>query len=149
MQRINWILTAAVIVGVFGSTAGLHAGCGCNCAMTYQERALCGEACCSPSECYHLTPGCCEDSHPGFDNAWDGYCEHRAKVQAFWAKVGTPKPRRCRPAFYRYLPWLAPEVEQSTCTVQPTPAVPATPPISHQPESKVKTGGLGKMLRLF
>ncbi len=34
-------------------------------------------------------PGCCEERRHCFDNAWDGYCQERARVDAFWSKVGT------------------------------------------------------------
>jgi hypothetical protein len=76
-----------------------------------------------------LVPGCCENTHPCCNNAWAGYCEHRAKVQAFWAKVGTPRP--CTGIFSPIMP-CAPAHAKVVCVPsceQPTPAVPvAVPP---------------------
>ena len=67
-----------------------HEGClGCN--KSADGGAWCGSACSSPNG-YTLSPGCCANTRPCCDNAWAGYCDHRAKVQAFWAKVGTPRP---------------------------------------------------------
>ncbi len=34
-------------------------------------------------------PGCCEERRHCFDNAWDGYCQERARSDAFWSKFGT------------------------------------------------------------
>jgi hypothetical protein len=42
---------------------------------------------CAPA--YNLAPGCCEPRRHCFDNAWDGYCQHRACCDTFWCKVGT------------------------------------------------------------
>ncbi len=151
MRRINWILAAAVFVGVAGPAASLDAGCGCaecNGAMAAGYWALGGPACCSPPG-YCLAPGCGEDSRPCCDNAWAGYCQRKAKVQAFWAKVGVPKPPRRRPAFYRYIPWLAPSCDGPSPTAQPTPDVPPAPPVSSRTENDAQAGGLGKLLRLF
>lgn len=151
MLRNKSILAAAVFTGVVGLAASLHADSGCaecNGAMTARYRALSGPACYSPPG-YYLTPGCCENSRPCCDNAWAGYCQRKAKVQAFWAKVGTPKPPRCRPAYYRYIPWLATSHEEPLPTTQPTPDVPPTPPVSNRTENDAQAGALGKLLHLF
>ncbi len=47
------------------------------------------QAKCHPAPAYNLAPGCCEPRRHCFDNAWDGYCEHRARWDTFWCKVGT------------------------------------------------------------
>ena len=52
--------------------------------------ALDGDICGTPAG-YCLAPGCCEYSRHCCDNAWAGYCQHRAKVDAFWSRVGGPK----------------------------------------------------------
>ncbi len=44
---------------------------------------------CHPVAAYSLSPGCCEPRRHCCDNAWDGYCQERARWDAFWCKVGT------------------------------------------------------------
>ena len=77
--------------------AASNPGCaGCNGKTSCGQAspwAMDGAPCCSPPG-YTLVPGCCECSRHCCDNAWAGYCEHRAQVDAFWARVGVPKPRR-------------------------------------------------------
>jgi hypothetical protein len=126
MRWTSWIL-AVTVIGLAGPAAGYQPGCvGCNGGMTAQQ-GLDAEACASPGD-YCLTPGCCEDHRPCCDNAWAGYCDHRAKVEAFWARVGAPKScgrgKICRPTP------VASDVPCpcSTETMQPTPAVPAPTP---------------------
>ena len=52
---------------------------------------------CHPAPAYNLAPGCCEPRRHCFDNAWDGYCEQRARWDTFWCKVGTGALFPCRP----------------------------------------------------
>ena len=81
MPRMRW----TVLLGVLWISAQLAAAgeptppagdCPC--------RAKC---CALPA--YALSPGCCEAHRHCFDNAWDGYCEERARWDTFWSKVGT------------------------------------------------------------
>jgi hypothetical protein len=124
MRATSWVIAAAVI-GLASPAAGHPSGCaGCNrgqAAGPTASWALDAEACATPPG-YTLAPGCCEESRHCCDNAWAGYCEHRAKVEAFWARVGTAKPY-CRPAGCRPTS-MAPCAEHPAKAVQPTPAVP-------------------------
>ena len=36
-----------------------------------------------------LSPGYCEPRLPCADNAWDGYCQHKTRWQAFWYRFGS------------------------------------------------------------
>ena len=54
-------------------------------------RAYRGPACYSPNG-YNLTPGCCISPPSACDNAWDGYCQEKAKWQAYFTPGrGTPR----------------------------------------------------------
>ena len=131
MRERSWIFVA-VLIGLASPAAGHQSGgAECNGALPAGPMvswALDAEACCTPPG-YCLSPGCCEHSRRCCDNAWAGYCEHRAKVEAFWARVGVPKPHG-RPAACRQAP-MAPCAPCSTPAVQPTPAVlpPSTSPL--------------------
>jgi hypothetical protein len=89
---MRWFAWASVIcVFLLLNTTVANAGCancGGNDAGSY--RAYCGPACFSPPG-FCLAPGCCECPPSGCDNAWDGYCQEKARWQAFFARVGTPK----------------------------------------------------------
>ena len=50
-----------------------------------------------PSRAYALAPGCCEARRHCFDNAWDGYCQERARWDTFWCKLGTGALYPCTP----------------------------------------------------
>ncbi|MBN1393998.1 MAG: hypothetical protein JW959_03120 [Pirellulales bacterium] len=153
MQRNRWIFAASVLAGVFALAADLDAGCGCgSCDGTTSYWALGRGACCSPPG-YCMTPGCCELYRPCCDNAWAGYCENKAKVQAFWAKVGEPRPPRCRWLFYRCAPWLTPCCDDPMPKAEPDPRpdtdVPPNPPGLDRSEKGIQSGSLGKIPKLF
>jgi hypothetical protein len=66
------------------------ADCGCGGISSRNYKAMCGPPCYSAPGCGGLSQGgCCECQPTACDNAWDGYCEHKAKVQAYFTKVGT------------------------------------------------------------
>jgi hypothetical protein len=115
MRWVAVVLTGVVIAGLAGSAVGQPSGCaGCNGKTLFPYAghwSMDGAPCCSPPG-FTLVPGCCECSRHCCDNAWAGYCDHRAKVENFWSRVGVPKPHRCCP------------VVQSTA---PTPACPEAP----------------------
>ena len=111
------------------------------CGPSYRPSALAAEACGAPMG-YNLSPGCCECPPCACDNAWDGYCDQKARWQAFWARLGTPKPPRC--ATYGGVPTPAagdcrrlPPIEATPANASPpangptpipaAPAVPAAP----------------------
>jgi len=137
MRWADWILVVAIFAGHVGSAFGYESGgAGCHGTAMFGQpspSALGGGACCSPSG-YTLVPGCCEYYHPCCDNAWSGYCEHRAKVQAFWSRVGAPKPP-CR-HFSQWFdsPEMIPYSEEPMPDVRPTPAIPPAPAAPVEPQ---------------
>jgi hypothetical protein len=124
MRKRSWILAAALI-GLASPAAGHQSGCTeCNrgaSAGAIVSADLGGEARCTRPG-YSLAPGCCEQSRRCCDNAWAGYCEHRAKVEAFWARVGVPKSH-VRAAACRQAPTVPCDAD-SARAVEPTPAIP-------------------------
>jgi hypothetical protein len=127
MRWTHWVFAVAVL-GLTNIAAGYQPGCtSCNGA----PRASYGfdaEACASP--CGHcLVPGCCEGHRRCCDNAWAGYCDHRAKVEDFWSRVGTPKMyARSRPCRNALMGECAQCESNAVPSLQPTPAVPAPSP---------------------
>jgi hypothetical protein len=158
MRWTRWIL--AIVVGFAGTASGGQPACnGCGGGSAgWQAYAgdLSGEAGCSP-------PGftgpiasrgcgcCCVNHQPCCNNAWDGYCEHHAKVQAFLSRVGMPKTRcyagtmsaapmrscsACSVATTQPAPpsaQPAPRAVQPTPPPAPLPPSPASPPPSTTP----------------
>ena len=131
MRWTGWVVAAAVI-GLTGPATGYQPGCAsCNggaSAGSWTQQGLDAEACAGPAG-YCLVPGCCEETRHCCDNAWAGYCDHRARVDAFWARVGTPHAcphtRPCRQApMYCGSPCDA----CYTGSMQPTPAAPSSAP---------------------
>jgi hypothetical protein len=92
-----------------------------------------GGACFSPPG-YSLAPGCCECPPSACDNAWDGYCEQKAKWQVFFAKVGTPRVHcyGC-PTMVPAESCSGSATSQPTETPHPTPAAKATIPSAPSP----------------
>ncbi|MGW8256150.1 MAG: hypothetical protein ACWGMZ_01560 [Thermoguttaceae bacterium] len=64
--------------------------CGGNDAASY--RAYSGGACFAPPG-FCTAPGCCQCPPSACDNAWAGYCQHKARWQAYFYNVGVPKAR--------------------------------------------------------
>ena len=132
MRWTGWVLLVGVI-GLTGPVAGYEPGCAtCNggpAAATRIRPGFDADPGMGPAG-YCLAPGCCEEHHHCCDNAWAGYCEHRARVDAFWAHVGTPhaNPYR-RPCRAAPMAVSIPDSPCSSGTMHPTPATPApTPP---------------------
>lgn len=90
--------------------------------MSCQGSGLGAPACAAP---FYGTPGCCECPPGPCDNAWDGYCEHKGRCQAFWHKIGTGAFRHGCFAGDRY--YIVPEDSCGAC---------AAPSIA-QPESSM------------
>ena len=103
MRWTGWILTA-VAIGYVGVASGQPACPECG-GQSAAWAALSGPAGCSPPglslSAWRGPSCCCTNQRPCCDNAWDGYCEHHARVQAFWTQVGVPKYRCCPPAMVR------------------------------------------------
>jgi hypothetical protein len=133
MRWTGWIL-ATIVVGYAGFASGGQPDClGCGGAAANQG-ALSGAPCCSPpgyAQGYAATNACCcAPERPCCSNAWDGYCDHRARVQAFWSRVGVPKAPRC------YCPGPMPRLPMragSECSVPLTQRTPPAPPTIASP----------------
>ncbi|MGO9112430.1 MAG: hypothetical protein ACLP9L_24635 [Thermoguttaceae bacterium] len=81
MPRMSWtVLLGALLLWAQLAMAGEPLSLACDCPC----RAKCRAA-----PIYALAPGCCEAHRHCFDNAWDGYCQERARWDTFWCKVGT------------------------------------------------------------
>ena len=130
MRWTGWFL-AAIVVGYAGVAGGQPCCQECG-GYSMGWGPLSGEACCSPpglSLSAWRPSCCCGNQRPCCDNAWDGYCVHHARVQAFWAQVGVPKVR-CYPMAVQRAPARAYTVysEGAPPTAQPTPSPAATTP---------------------
>ena len=151
---MRWTISASVtlLVGLASSaSAGQPACANCNSGPTaaWVARGFGAEACASPCG-YSLQPGCCEDTRHCCDNAWDGYCEHRARVDAFWARVGTPEA--CgRGCFGRAARGAGCETclpcSGSNCNGSPTPAKQAAPPQETAPMPPVPAESAARSAR--
>jgi len=139
MRWLGWASVLCILLLVQSGIA--DAGCtSCNGNDSGSYRSYRGSACCAPPG-YSLAPGCCECPPSACDNAWDGYCEEKAKWQAFFTKVGTPR-QHCHGC-----PCMVPGETCSNCadihtTVeqQPTPAAKSTvPPASPAPSPNKAT----------
>ena len=136
MRWTIWMF-AATVIATASTAVGHQPGCTiCGGGMpggVWMQRGLDAEACASPAG-YCLVPGCCEDTRHCCDNAWAGYCDHRAKVEAFWSRVGVPGSCvRSRPCRQAPMVLCSPCDEGSSEVVQPTPEsapspTPTTPP---------------------
>jgi hypothetical protein len=146
MRWLGWASVGCFLLLVNAAIA--EAGCttcGGNDMGSY--RAYRGPACFSPPG-YCLAPGCCECPPSACDNAWDGYCEEKAKWQAFFARVGTPRAH-CHGCI-SVVPaetCNSTPTDQSAVETQPKPAAksavqPATPiPAMSPGKATLKTGG--------
>jgi hypothetical protein len=97
MRWTGWIMAAAMIAGCAGQASAQFgcSGCAGGWAPWQANWAyLSGEACCSPPGYSGgaICPGPCRSC---CDNAWDGYCCHHARVQAWAYRVGVPKAPCC------------------------------------------------------
>jgi hypothetical protein len=126
-MRSTGRILVIVVLGLAGSAVAGEPGCAsCNKGTVGPWDA---EACAAPCG-FTLAPGCCEERRHCCDNAWDGYCEHRAKVDACWARLGTSAAyARCRPCRQTTtMPCTACEsCEAPTVQPMPTRAVPVRP----------------------
>lgn len=103
--------------------------------LSQQNGLLCAQPC-SAQGGFNLAPGCGLCPPCACDNAWDGYCEQKARWQAFWSRLGTPRPPRCGQPVgaravvdsggFRRLPPVSEETESPE--VQSLPAAPLPEP---------------------
>jgi hypothetical protein len=121
MRRMHFIGAIAGGLVLACMAVAAQADCGCGGMSKRSFYSLSGPPCFSPPGCGVSSPGCCECPPSACDNAWEGYCQHKAKWQAFFTKVGTP-----RPSYYygRY-----------GCGGTPTPAV-KDMPVDETPSPK-------------
>lgn len=124
MRWTGGVFAAMVlVVGTTGTAPAGQPGC-MNCNRTAANSPWAAEACAAPAG-FTCTPGSCEERRPCCDNAWDGYCEHHARVQAFWACVGTSHKANYQMPCQPYT--------MPSATTSPTPRLaPTTPPVTPQ-----------------
>ena len=124
MRLFCLILVLPVVCGLAGPAAG--EGCNCGGTSPYGCNGAYGSyyaPACAVSF-YGMVPGCCICPPSPCDNAWDGYCEERAKWKAFWYRVGTGA----------YLDHHGNCGHRGNCTnCQPIPAQHQPMPVYHQP----------------
>ncbi|HYW79693.1 MAG TPA: hypothetical protein VE890_08960 [Thermoguttaceae bacterium] len=96
MRSIFWTTLILSAVGLVRPAVGFELGC--NHAGTCgvgQWNAYCAPPCAAPA--YGAEQGCCEDSPSCCDDAWAGYCQEKARHQAFWDNFFSDKScgRQC------------------------------------------------------
>jgi hypothetical protein len=122
-------------VTIIGWTAFANAGCGCGGPSPQSYNSLSGPACFSPPGCA-VAPGCCECPPTACDNAWDGYCQEKAKWQAFFSRVGTGHASCCPPrhcASAQPTPVTSETSPKTEVPVRPAPAVQNRPAVNVAP----------------
>ena len=137
MRWIGWASAVGLLLAIHAASA--YAACPtCGGNDTASYRAYCGPAGYSPPG-YCLQWGCCECPPTACDNAWDGYCQEKAKWQAFFTRVGTPR------AHHNGCPAMVPAetcnnlpTSQPFQEPQPTPAAKAS--VSPSPYSVTSPG---------
>ena len=87
MRRTRAVLAVMILLAAASASQAYQPGCvGCNRSgrpdLVFGD--LSGPACASPPG-YAWVPGCCEPRRPCCDNAWAGYCERRARIEAHHA----------------------------------------------------------------
>jgi len=134
MRWSSWAFILVILLLVNSAVAS-DLGCTtCNGADGASYRALRGGACfCPPG--FGTQPGCCVCPPSACDNAWDGYCDHKAIWQAFFYRVGTPKAHGCGDCCLTPVPapcHCTTEVPQAV-EPQPAPADKPTAPTTPAP----------------
>jgi len=84
LLAVPGLMTPAVGFDAYHGTAGLSGGRG--------SCEACSRPMCANPGGFAFVPGCCECQPSCCDNAWAGYCQQKARWQAFWARVGMPRP---------------------------------------------------------
>jgi hypothetical protein len=145
LLAVSALVTPAVGLEENHGAAGLSGGCA-SCGAS-------GAAAYAAPGGFGLVPGCCACQPSCCDNAWAGYCLQKARWQAFWARVGIPRPgcrwvscceavigcAECDHGSSSPAPQPLPTTpkEPAGAPLQPTPAVPtavrAKPPDSAFP----------------
>jgi hypothetical protein len=152
MRKMHFFGVLAGGVMAVCLTVAAQADCGCGGMSRGSYNSLSGPPCFSPPGGY-LAPGCCECPPSACDNAWAGYCEHKAKWQAFFARVGAPQTNCRYPNRYCYgspTPAMrdvpAENVPSSKPAVAPAPSKPDLPP-APTPEKTSRANVLFPWLR--
>ena len=82
MRWVCWMAVVGLALAVAGPAAGQEVVLGNHGG----HNPYCAPACGAPM--YGLVPGCCEFPPNGCTDAWEGYCEERARSRAFWERLG-------------------------------------------------------------
>ncbi len=133
MHRISW---GAALLAVVVLAEGAAADC-----PQCEKQTGYGAAPCAAG--VNIQGGCCDCTPTPCDNAWAGYCQEKARRQAFWAGVGTGSGGAAMGGFpgIGRIGWRTPQFTRaSQCTTcvtttkagggglpKPAAAAPATP----------------------
>ncbi len=74
-------------MAAYGLASSTASEAGTICTDCGLFRGHCQSACAGPF--FGTVPGCCQCQPHCCDNAWAGYCQEKARRQAFWHRVGT------------------------------------------------------------
>ena len=147
MRWTYWVFLATVC-GLANQAAGNQPGCA-NCNGGMQPNPWSGGPCDSPCG-FAVSPGWvgCRDARHCCDNSWNGYCAHRAKVDACLAQLGTGAhvhTRPCRQVTAPCPPYRptsncvsnpgvpdssVPNLQPTPAAAEPTPAPMPPPPVA-------------------
>ena len=132
MQLGSALLALVVLTSpAFGANYNRNGSGGC--ASCERSSGYGAPACAGPAG-YNLAPGCCECPPSACDNAWAGYCQEKARWQAFWARVGTPRPKCGTAVSYTSGPTPAGVTRLPPVGPQPATAEPASDGLQPIPE---------------
>jgi len=79
---------------------------------------------------FGTTPSCCECPLSACDNAWDGYCQEKARWRAFWRRVGTGGKHGSHSTYTSWQPMPTP----SQLPYQYHPMVRPLPEVTDEPQ---------------
>jgi hypothetical protein len=129
MQLSSILLALAVLTS---SAFGANYSRSGSCASCERSSGYGASACAGPAG-YNLAPGCCECPPSACDNAWAGYCQEKARWQAFWTRVGTPKAKCGTAVCYSDGPTPTSVTRSSPIGPQPQPSATKPAPNGLQP----------------
>jgi hypothetical protein len=132
MRCLCWASALLILLTVDSVFAAGCSSCNGNDYTGYKTYR--GSACYTPPG-YCLAPGCCECPPSACDNAWDGYCEEKAKWQAYLSCAGVQRIHHCGSygMISENVPGNYPMSGQPAIDPQPTLAKPIMPAIPNAP----------------
>jgi hypothetical protein len=119
------LLAASGLVRLALGVETVHGAAGLS--SSHSPGEACSQTACVAAAGSPLSPGCrgCQTSR--CDNVWAGYCQQKAKWQAFWSRVGTPRPI-CPPMKHGVLRPVSGSHDPGLPAQAPMPATLTEPP---------------------